>query len=109
MLSGQIITLQSSIMIGIIGMTVVIIKLGLLALVVLILSRVITKVDSVVTIYKLGKEKISESTKKVENNNKKSSEEISEEEIAAISVTICEESGLNLEDFVITSITRRKD
>lgn len=111
MLAGQEITFLNSIVIGLTGVFIVMIELGLLALLVISLSKIIIKFNLIFETYELGKKKLNQNQYNSNLNSKENKEndknEILEEEIAVIAASICEESGLKPEEFVITSIIKK--
>lgn len=109
MLGGQNITLFNSITIGLTGILVVMVELGLLSLVVIVLSKITTKLNFMFEVYELGKKNLN---KDIEREVPKKSEEVRkdeilEEEVAIIAAVICEESKLKPEEFIITSIIKK--
>ena len=103
MISGQVVSVADSFIISITGICIVMAELGLLALFVMCMSKVLAP-------FSRNKEPLQNAAQAVASNgqaNQPASSE-DEDELAAIMAVVCEESGLNPDEFVIKSIQQIK-
>lgn len=100
MLSGQVISAMDSIIISITGLCIVMTELGLLALFVLAMSKVLAPFGQKAEQAK--KVQTAPNSGQVPSNQTNSNED--EDELAAIMAVVCEESGFRPEEIVIKSI-----
>ncbi len=109
-------TILDALVVSVTGIFVVMIELGLLAVIVITLSKIVGKIDNLKITLEHGRKSFEEKNKPekvIGNTEKKVDPNIEnnisiEDEIAVIMAVACEESGMPLEEIVFKSISEIK-